>query len=381
MERRPSSRCSDTVRALVAFSLLLSAACGPPASAVVDAGYDWKLPKGFPTPKVPDDNPMTAEKVQLGRKLFYDVRLSKNRTQSCATCHEQKRAFTDGRMTGLGSTGEAHPRNPQGLTNVAFNATLTWANPLVTTLERQALLPLLGEHPVELGFGSDEATLIARLQSEDDYAERFARVFPGEAISLVTITRALASFERVLISGNSPWDRYSAGDASALSDSAKRGLELFNSETLECYHCHAGFNFADSVVHAGSAAPDAPFHNTGLYNLDGNGAYPAGNAGLIEVTGRAGDMGRFRAPSLRNATVTGPYMHDGSIATLRDVITHYAQGGRSKRQTGMFSPLQSDLVRGFTLSAQETEDLLAFLAALTDDEFLTKPELASPFPP
>lgn len=369
------------VRALVTFSLILLTACGAPTSQAVDAGYDWKLPKGFPTPRVPDDNPMTAEKVQLGRKLFYDVRLSKNRTQACATCHEQKRAFTDGRMTGLGSTGEAHPRNPQGLTNVAFNATLTWANPLVTTLERQALLPLLGEHPVELGFGSDEATLIARLQSEDDYAARFEQVFPGEGISLVTITRALASFERVLISGNSPWDRYSAGDASALSDSAKRGLELFNSETLECYHCHAGFNFADSVTHASAGVADAPFHNTGLYNLDGNGAYPAGNTGLIEVTGRAGDMGRFRAPSLRNVTVTAPYMHDGSIATLRDVITHYAQGGRSKRQTGMLSPLQSDLVRGFTLSAQETDDLLAFLSALTDDEFLTKPELASPFPP
>lgn len=371
------------MRALAALTVaVLVAACGPgPAPADAGTAYDWKLPNGFPTPKVPDDNPMTAEKVQLGRKLFYDVRLSKNRTQACATCHEQKRAFTDGRMTGLGSTGEAHPRNPQGLTNVAFNATLTWANPLVTTLERQALLPLLGEHPVELGFGSNEAELISRLQTEDDYATRFAQAFPGEGISLVTITRALASFERVLISGNSPWDRYSAGDTNALSDSAKRGLTLFNSETLECYHCHAGFNFADSVVHAGSAVPDAPFHNTGLYNLDGNGAYPTGNAGLIEVTGRAGDMGRFRAPSLRNLTVTAPYMHDGSIATLRDVITHYAQGGRSKRQTGMFSPLQSDLVRGFTLSAQETDDLLAFLTALTDDEFLTKPELASPFPP
>jgi cytochrome c peroxidase len=370
------------MRALAVSSLLVVTACGASMNAAdAGSGYDWNLPKGFPTPKVPDDNPMTAEKVQLGRKLFYDVRLSKNRTQACATCHEQKRAFTDGRMTGLGSTGEAHPRNPQGLTNVAFNATLTWANPLLTTLERQALLPLLGEHPVELGFGSNEAELISRLQTEDDYATRFAQVFPEEGISLVTITRALAAFERVLISGNSPWDKYAAGDTNALSDSAKRGLALFNSETLECYHCHAGFNFADSVVHSGSSAPDAPFHNTGLYNLDGNGAYPTGNAGLVDVTGRAGDMGRFRAPSLRNVTVTAPYMHDGSIATLRDVVTHYAQGGRAKRQTGMFSPLQSDLVRGFTLSAQETEDLLAFLAALTDDEFLTNPALSSPFPP
>jgi cytochrome c peroxidase len=369
--------------ATLAFVVLLSG-CGA-GSVPADAGsnYDWQLPAGFPIPKVSADNPMTADKVQLGRRLFYDVRLSKNRTQACASCHQQERAFTDGRMTGLGSTGEAHPRNSQGLTNVAFNATLTWANPLLTTLERQALLPLLGEHPLELGFGSSESELLARFEGDEDYASRFAQAFPTEspAISLVTMTRALASFERVLLSGNSPWDQYSAGDANALSASAKRGLELFNSERLECYHCHAGFNFADSIMHANSGVADSPFHNTGLYNLDGNGAYPTGNAGLVEVTGRAGDMGRFRAPSLRNVTVTAPYMHDGSIATLPDVVAHYAQGGRSKAQTGMFSPLQSDLVRGFTLSQQETDDLLAFLAALTDDEFLTKPEFGSPFEP
>lgn len=363
---------------LLALSI---AACGPPPSGAPDAGYAWQLPTGFPVPQVPADNPMTTEKVELGRRLFYDVRLSKNRKQACGTCHEQKRAFTDGRQTGLGSTGEAHPRNAQGLTNVAYNATLTWANPLVTTLERQALLPLLGEHPVELGWAGAEAELFARLASEGDYAERFGRAFPDEqgAITLVTVTRALGAFQRTLLSGNAAWDRFSRGDASALSASAKRGLELFNSEALECYHCHAGFNFADSVAHAGSPNPDTPFHNTGLYNLDGNGTYPMGNGGLFEVTGRAGDMGRFRAPSLRNVTVTAPYMHDGSIATLRDVIAHYAAGGRSKRQTGVLSPLQSDLVRGFTLSAQETDDLLAFLEALTDDEFLTRPTLADPF--
>ncbi len=365
-----------------ALLLLLVSACGQPMPKV-DAGVSFlvPLPAGFPLPKVPEDNRLTTEKVELGRRLFYDVRLSKNRKQSCGTCHEQKRAFTDGRVTAQGSTGEAHPRNAQGLGNVAYAATLTWANPLVTTLERQALLPLLGEHPVELGWAGVENELLARLATEDDYATRFKTAFPEEngAITLVTVTKAIASFERVLLSGNSAWDRYSLGDANALSDSAKRGLALFNSETLECYHCHAGFNFSDSVVHAGSPMPDAPFHNTGLYNLDGNGAYPADNPGLMAVTNRPQDMGRFRSPSLRNLTVTAPYMHDGSIATLRDVITHYANGGRSKRMTGMYSPLQSDLVRGFTLSAQETDDLLAFLEALTDDEFLSNPSLKDPF--
>ncbi len=351
----------------------------------VDAGpgFDWQLPSGFPTPRVPFDNPMSAQKVELGRRLFYDVRLSRNRQQACGSCHQQKRAFTDGRQTGLGSTGETHPRNSQGLGNVAFQAALTWANPLITTLERQALLPLLAEHPVELGWAGAETELFDRLLADGEYATRFAAAFPEEngAITLVTITRALAAFERTLLSGNAPWDRYSRGDASALSDSAKRGLELFNSETFECYHCHAGFNFADSVMHAGTSNPDMPFHNTGLYNLDGNGAYPAGNTGLFEVTGRTGDVGRFRAPSLRNVTVTAPYMHDGSVPTLRDVIEHYAAGGRAQRLTGKPSPLQSELVRGFPLSEQDREDLLSFLAALTDEQFLTTESLASPFEP
>jgi cytochrome c peroxidase len=358
--------------------------CGP-ATSKPDAGasFPLALPGGFPVPKVPADNPLTLEKVELGRRLFYDVRLSRNRKQSCGSCHEQRRAFTDGRVTAQGSTGEDHPRNAQGLTNVAFNATLTWANPLVTTLERQALLPLLGEHPVELGWAGVESELLTRLSTEADYAERFSRAFPDEngAITLSTLTKALASFERALISGDSPYDRFSRGDSSALSESAKRGQGLFNSEALECYHCHAGFNFADSVVHANSPMPDAPFHNTGLYNLDGNGAYPARNPGLLEVTSRPQDMGRFRAPSLRNLTVTAPYMHDGSIATLREVLAHYANGGRARRLTGAFSPLQSELVRGFALSAQETDDLIAFLEALTDERFLTDPALANPFTP
>jgi cytochrome c peroxidase len=364
-------------------ALVILTACGAPPPGAHDAGpgFDWRLPKGFPTPFVPADNAMTAEKVELGRRLFYDVRLSKNRTQACASCHEQRRAFTDGKPVSVGSTGALHPRNAQGLANVAFVPTLTWANPLLTTLERQALLPLLGEEPVELGFSGAEAELFERLRTEGDYAARFAAAFPEEqgAISLVTVTKALAAFQRTLLSGNSAYDRWVNGDANALSDSAKRGLELFNTEALECYHCHAGFNFSDSVSHAGTAAPETPFHNTGLYNLDGNGAYPTGNAGLYDLTGRPGDMGRFRAPSLRNVTVTAPYMHDGSLQTLDDVITHYAQGGRSKRATGTLSPLQSDLVRGFTLTAQEKADLLAFLEALTDEAFLTDPAFSNPF--
>jgi cytochrome c peroxidase len=365
-------------RALVLVVLAL-AGCGGP----VPAPWVWRLPPGFPEPKVPDDNPMSEDKVQLGRRLFYDRRLSRNGEQACASCHQQARAFTDGRPVAVGSTGEHHRRNALGLANVAYASSLTWGNPLITTLERQALLPLLGETPVELGWAGHEDELFARLASDADYAKRFAAAFPEEkgAIHLGTITRALAAFERTLLSTDAPYDRWVRGDAAALSDAAKRGMDLFNSERLECYHCHAGFTFSDSVSHAGTQLPETIFHNTGLYDVDRQGSYPLSDQGVFEVTGRAQDMGRFRAPTLRNVTLTAPYMHDGSIATLSDVVDTYAAGGRAKQLNGQPSPLQSDLVRGFTLTADEKADLMAFLESLTDTSFVQDARHADPFAP
>ncbi|MBI3782063.1 MAG: di-heme enzyme [Deltaproteobacteria bacterium] len=292
--------------------------------------WQWNLPKGFPEPRVPVDNPMSREKVELGRRLFYDNALSQNRTQACATCHQQKFAFTDGRPQAIGSTGQAHSRNSMALTNVAYASRLTWANNLVDRLEDQALLPMFGDAPIELGL-PDGKTLVDRLNVDPRYRELFAKSFAGDAapISLRNVARAIAAFERTLISGNSAYDRYSRGDTAALSESAKRGMTLFFSERLECFHCHGGFNFADSVDHAKLPEPERAFHNTGLYNVDGKGAYPAGDRGLYKQTGKPDDMGRFKAPSLRNVAVTAPYMHDGSIATLDGVIDHYAAGGRT----------------------------------------------------
>lgn len=344
--------------------------------------YVWKLPTGFPTPRVPADNPMTEEKVQLGRRLFFDVRLSRNETQSCASCHDPARAFTEPLVTSQGSTGETHRRNSQGLANVAYATSLTWANPLLTTLEAQALVPLFGKEPVELGFGDREEELLGRLRAVPELEAEFQRAFPeaAEPVSVATLTRALASFQRSLISGNSAYDRYVYGnEVEAMTRQQKRGMELFFSERLECDHCHSGFNFQDATVHETTSEPILPFHNTGLYNEDGQGTYPAKDPGLIELTGRPEDMGRFRAPSLRNVAVTGPYMHDGSLATLSDVLDHYAAGGHARLVSGgEASPLQSGFVRGFTLTAQEKEDVLAFLESLTDTEFLTDPRFSAP---
>lgn len=343
-------------------------------------------PEGFPELRVPADNPLTTEKIALGRTLFYDVRLSGNETQSCGSCHEQELAFTDGRTVGEGSTGELHPRNANGLTNVGYNATLTWANPILTDIEGQILLPLFGEEPVELEAGPYRDEILVRLQDDPELLGQFQAAFPDDAdpVTWERVIQGLASFSRSLISGNSPFDQFNyQGNAAALSSAQIRGLSLFYSEELECHHCHGGFNFSEASVHAGTVFDASLFLNTGLYNLDGEGAYPANNTGLYEITGDPADMGKFRAPSLRNVEVTGPYMHDGSMETLDEVLRFYERGGRliesgDNAGDGALSPLKSGLVAGFELTDQERSDLVEFLEALTDEDFLTNPAYSDP---
>jgi cytochrome c peroxidase len=349
--------------------------------------WTWELPPGFPVPIVPEDNPMSADKVELGRHLFYDVRLSENETQSCGTCHRQELAFTDGLASAVGSTGEAHPRSSMTIANVAYSATVTWANPLLLQLETQAAVPIFGTQPVELGMNGKEALLESRLEAEPVYVELFPAAFPDDPdpVSVKNVVRALAAFQRTVISGSSRYDRYAyGGDADALSESEKRGLELFNAHELECFHCHQGFNFQDSITHEGKPFAELRFHNTGLYNVGGTGAYPAPNTGIHDVTGLASDMGKFRVPTLRNIAVTGPYMHDGSIETLSEVLDHYAAGGRTIESgpyagVGSESPLKSNLVPGFVLTEEMRADLLAFFESLTDEAFLTDPRFSDPW--
>jgi cytochrome c peroxidase len=356
----------------------------PDAAAGTAGPYEWRLPPGFPAPRIPDDNSMTAAKVELGRRLFYDPRLSENETYSCATCHLQELAFTEGKGRAVGSTGQIHPRGSMSLANVAYAATLTWGHPFLDSLERQAQLPMFGDTPIELGMRS-QAELEQRIAQIPEYARWFSDAFPGEAVTLLAIERAIASFERSLISGRAPFDRWLvAGEEAAISESAKRGYELFNTETFECYHCHGGFAFTDHVVYADEAFPQTLFHNTGLYNIDGQGGFPTPNTGVESVTGNPADMGRFKAPTLRNIAVTAPYMHDGSIATLSEVLDHYAAGGRTIADgegagVGSASPLKSNFVRGFRMTEVERADLLAFLTSLTDVEFLTNPEHSDPW--
>jgi cytochrome c peroxidase len=356
--------------------------------AAQEAGYAWDLPQGFPLPNVPADNPMTTEKVELGRHLFYDKRLSANGTQACASCHKQELAFSDGRATGLGSTGQAHPRGSMSLANIAYASTLTWANNVLHDLERQALVPMFGEDPVELGMSGMEDVLLQRLRAEPKYQELFPAAFPGEPdpFSVLNVTRAVASFQRSLLSGDAPFDRHARGDDSNFSESAKRGEVLFNSERFECFHCHGGFAFADSVNHAGKRTEEF-FHNNALYNVDLEGGYPANNTGLFELTGNRNDMGRFKAPTLRNIALTAPYMHDGSILTLSEVLDHYAAGGRTIKDgpnagVGFDNPFKSEFLHGANppMTEQDRQDLLSFLESLTDQGFITNPKFANPWP-
>jgi len=359
-----------------------------PPPGTVTGDFVWDLPPGFPLPRVSVEDPMSSAKVELGRRLFYDKLLSDNQTFACATCHEQKRAFTDGLATPKGSTGVQLARNSMALANVGYASTLTWANGLQTELHRQAFIPIFGDAPKELGQPSMEA-LDARLAAIPYYQTAFEEAFPDASVKLSTdhVTRALAAFQRTLLSGRAPFDRYlQNADETAISEAAKRGYALFNGEKFECFHCHGGFNFSDAVVWEGLSADLArpPFHNTGLYNLDGLGAYPEPNTGLHNVTGNPRDMGKFKAPSLRNVAVTAPYMHDGSIVTLSEVLDHYASGGRTIASgplmgVGSKSPLKDPLVVGFTLEGTERTDLIAFLESLTDAQFLADPRFADPW--
>ncbi|HTV31560.1 MAG TPA: di-heme enzyme [Methylocella sp.] len=346
----------------------------------------WDIPSYVRPPRVPADNPMSEAKYQLGRHLFYDKRLSDNATISCASCHVQSRAFTNGHPTAIGSTGEHTPRNVPSVANAAWHATLTWADPAIVTLETQMDIPMFGEHPVEMGVtDASKPQILSRLESDPYYPQAFKEAFPDrkEPMSFEIIIKAIACFERGILSFDSKYDRNLQGKAT-LNETEQRGRDLFFGEKGGCHHCHRSSNFDGQFVNNKGRVPDLPFHNTGLYNIDGKGAYPVPNRGLFESTGNPEDMGKFRVPSLRNVAVTGPYMHDGSVATLEDVVEIYSQGGRKidagpYAGDGRISPVKSGLIVKIDLTAEEKADIVAFLKTLTDESLMTSDRFSDPW--
>jgi cytochrome c peroxidase len=386
-------RGNSRVAVLLAPLVAGAAACADDSLAAGGGGggatatpWVWELPSGFPEPIVPEDDPMTAAKVELGRHLFFDPRLSLGQTQSCASCHQPALAFSDGRARALLASGDEHPRSAPSLANVAWASSLGWANPVLTRLEAHVVVPLFGTDPEELGWSGLERDLEARLSAVPAYQRLFADAYPEdeERVTVHHVVQALASFQRTIVSGDAPWDRFRGGDETALDAPARRGLELFTSARLACSQCHAGWATTDAVIDAEGGGGRTVFHNTGLYDVGGTGAYPEPSPGLIEATLEEEDSGKFRTPTLRNVAVTAPYMHDGSLATLDEVIDHYARGGRliasgPDAGDGRDNRWKAALIRGFTLTADERADLLAFLHALTDERFLRDPALADPW--
>ncbi len=341
------------------------AAVASAAFAALVACVSAPSPISLPWPEVdlapphPANNPPTPMKVELGRRLFYDGDLSWDGTMSCATCHEQKRGFTDPNKTRPGFDGSPGERNIQTLANVAWFNSLTWGGPHVDTLEHQALIPIEGFVPVEMGFGGKpEGTLAQRLADQSCYPELFRAAFPERdgKIDMSTITMALAAFQRTLVSLDAPYDRWMRGDKTALTEQQKRGAGLF--ESKQCSSCHAGPHFTDAAMPG--VEPEQAFHRLAL-PADGR------DTGLSRITQKPEDAGRFRTPGLRNVALSAPYMHDGEVASLHEAIAHHYA------DTGATDPRLKQ-----TLSGSEIDDLVAFLEALTDQNFITNPAFARP---
>ena len=284
---------------IVTLALAALAALASAPRAIAD-GYEWTLPRGFPEPAIPADNPMSAAKVALGKRLFSDTRLSSSVRHSCESCHSPTLAFTDGLPRSRGVTGESLPLNAPTLLNVAYNASLGWNDPAVRTLEKQMAGPLFNEHPRELGLAGREAAVEDALAGDVGMKAGFEAAFPGEhrPVTMGNVIRAIAAYERTLISASSPFDRYVfGGDMSALSDLQKRGMEVF-SGAAGCAACHSGINFSGPWVDRDAQDVEPAFADSG--------------------TGV-----KVRVPTLRNVARTGPYMHDGRFATLDEVLAHY----------------------------------------------------------
>jgi len=284
-----------------------------------------------------------AVQVALGRRLFHDGDLSVNGTLSCATCHDPRHSFADGVAAHPGAHGEPGLRNVPSLVNVGAFSPLTWGNAALTSLELQALVPIAGEDPVEMGMKGREAELARRLSANPCYRKLFKAAYPQTRgrIDFASTAAALAAFQRTIVSHEAAWDRAATGGP-ALSAAAARGERLFRG-SAGCAACHAGGEFTDLSFHRLAGAPEAPAN---------------GDFGLARTSGRIEDRGRFRTPSLRNVALTAPYLHDGSAGTVAEAIARH----------------------GIALDPADLSAITAFLDALTDTAVTTDPRYARPGP-
>jgi cytochrome c peroxidase len=309
-------------------------------------------PLGLPPVPIPPDNPPTAETIALGRKLYYDTALSVDNTVSCATCHNPELGFCDGRPVSIGVHGQKGARNAPTVINAAYYTTQFWDG-RAPSLEKQAGGPMA--NPIEMGHTL--AGVEAKLNADPSYRAEFKKAFGSDVIMIEMVEKSLASFERTMVSGNSPFDRYMyGGDNQALSASARRGLEVFrNPKKGNCVVCHT---IGDSYA----LFTDNKFHNLGVgvkLGMDGEAVFT--DLGRFNVTKVEADKGAFKTPSLRNIALTAPYMHDGSDKNLKEVIDFYIGGGNS-------NPYRDKEIHSLDfLTGQERADLQEFLKSLTGE--------------
>jgi cytochrome c peroxidase len=333
------------VWSLVMLAMLLRAgfASGAePTKEVVTSGkWSMPLPLGLQAGSayIPEDNPMSDDKIALGKLLYFDKRISKDGTFSCATCHNPFHGFTDPARTSAGVTRQFGTRNSPTVINRLFSADQFWDG-RAKDLEAQARGPIT--NPIEMAMGSDTEA-VDRIRAVKGYGPLFKKVFGDEQVDIDRIVKAIAAYERTVVSGDSPYDRYQAGEKDALSAEAVRGMALFNGKA-NCVRCHAGFNFTDENYNDLGVGMDKAKPDLGRY----------------DVTKKDEDRGKFKTPTLRNVTETAPYMHDGSEATLAQVIDLYDRGG-------VANPNLSKEMKPLGLSPQEKRDLIAFLASLTGE--------------
>jgi cytochrome c peroxidase len=331
-------------------------------------------------------NNFSIEKASLGRFFFYDRRMSFNQTKSCSSCHDPKFSFTDGYRRSIGALGDNHQHNAAPLINIVFNKYLTLADSSVHFPEQQINNPMFHDQPAELGWKGNEPMIMARLKKDSFYTRQMKSVYPADSdpFSMKNIQSCIASFVKTILSFDSRYDRYKYGsNQAALSAAEKSGMDLFFSKKLGCSNCHGGINFSTPVIRD-SKGNAAYYQNTGLYNIDGAGAYPGYDQGLIQYTKNPADMGRYRIPTLRNLAFTAPYFHDGTALSLEEVLSVYENAGRNNT-TGVYAgdgrknPFKNPLINGFRLTSQQEKELMSFLLSLSDSSVCNNPLYANPF--
>ncbi len=306
-----------------------------------------EIPEGFPAMPVPADNPLTEQKIVLGRHLFYDARLSLDNSVACASCHRQEHGFADAASTSIGVNKEIGVRNSPAIANSGYAKALFFDG-RAASLDEQILAALTNSAEMR----SSEKLITERLRADENYRNMFRSAF-NDTANARYVVKAIACFVRSVVSGNSPYDRFNRGDSTALSPAQRRGMTLFFGERARCSLCHSSFNFTDEQ-----------YHSTGLYtHYYDDGRY--------DVTRNEKDRGTFRTPTLRNIALTAPYMHDGETFTLEEVMQHYNKGGRN-----FFN--KSPLIVPLRLTEAEMSDIIAFLHSLTDEKLITNPNFSKP---